>query len=192
MKIVHIFLSLSILFLFSGCIYIANPNYKKGRYKLSQCKKELAVDGDFRPYEKIDQIIVDKSKRRMYLYVGKRKKHTFRISLSRKKGKKIQRGDLKVPEGRYHITKKRCHSKYYRMIYISFPNQQDKIEASSRGVSAGSGITIHAQPFWNKNGKGNGYTLSKNWTNGCIAVTNQAMDKLWYAVDAGTPIEIRP
>jgi murein L,D-transpeptidase YafK len=192
MKTINLGISFIILFLFSGCIYIANPNYKKGNYKLSECKKELRLDQDFRPYQKIDQIIVDKSKRRMYLYKGKQKSDTFRISLSKNKGKKIQRGDLKVPEGRYYITKKICHSKYYRMIYISFPNEKDKLEAQQRGVSVGSGITIHAQPFWNKNGKGDGYTLSKNWTNGCIAVTNKNMDRLWYAVDAGTPIEIRP
>ena len=31
-----------------------------------------------------------------------------------------------------------------------------------------------------------------NWTDGCIAVTNEEMDEIWNAVDIGTPIEILP
>jgi len=30
------------------------------------------------------------------------------------------------------------------------------------------------------------------WTDGCIALTNTSMDRVWEAVDPGTPIEIRP
>jgi L,D-peptidoglycan transpeptidase YkuD (ErfK/YbiS/YcfS/YnhG family) len=32
----------------------------------------------------------------------------------------------------------------------------------------------------------------KDWTDGCIAVTNQEMDEIWAAVTDGTPIEIKP
>ena len=31
-----------------------------------------------------------------------------------------------------------------------------------------------------------------DWTNGCIAVTDDEMDEIWELVDDGTPIEIRP
>ena len=31
-----------------------------------------------------------------------------------------------------------------------------------------------------------------DWTDGCIAVTNQEMDEIWMRVDDGTPIEINP
>jgi L,D-peptidoglycan transpeptidase YkuD (ErfK/YbiS/YcfS/YnhG family) len=31
-----------------------------------------------------------------------------------------------------------------------------------------------------------------NWTDGCIAVTDQEMEEIWQAVDVGTPIEIVP
>ena len=31
-----------------------------------------------------------------------------------------------------------------------------------------------------------------SWTNGCIALSNRDMDRVWEAVDPGTPIEIRP
>lgn len=49
---------------------------------------------------------------------------------------------------------------------------------------------IHGQ----KNGLGWLPFISQrfNWTDGCIAVSNQAMDEIWVAVDAGIPIIIQP
>lgn len=37
---------------------------------------------------------------------------------------------------------------------------------------------------------GPGHRL-KNWTDGCIAVTDEEMDEIWKLVPVGTPIEIR-
>jgi L,D-peptidoglycan transpeptidase YkuD (ErfK/YbiS/YcfS/YnhG family) len=31
-----------------------------------------------------------------------------------------------------------------------------------------------------------------DWTNGCVAVTNEEIDEIWKLVKDGTPIEIRP
>ena len=31
-----------------------------------------------------------------------------------------------------------------------------------------------------------------NWTNGCIAVTDQEIEEIWQRVEIGTPVEIRP
>ena len=32
----------------------------------------------------------------------------------------------------------------------------------------------------------------KDWTKGCISVDNTAIEKIWAAVDDGTPIKNRP
>jgi murein L,D-transpeptidase YafK len=32
----------------------------------------------------------------------------------------------------------------------------------------------------------------RDWTDGCIAVTDEEIDEIWEAVPNGTPIEIRP
>ena len=32
----------------------------------------------------------------------------------------------------------------------------------------------------------------RNWTDGCVAVTNLEMDEIWRAVPDGTPVEIVP
>lgn len=136
--------------------------------------------------------MVDKSARKMYCYNGDEKIYTFRVSFSKVKGKKVKSGDHKVPEGIYKITRRRCHRKYYRMINISYPNKKDKEVAKMKGVRVGSGITIHGQLFWNRDGNSDKYTLSKDWTNGCIALTNRDLDKFWASVKNGTTIEIRP
>jgi murein L,D-transpeptidase YafK len=73
---------------------------------------------------------------------------------------------------------------------ISYPNEQDIAEARKKGVNPGGYITIHGQPKWNADGKGDEYTLSRDWTEGCMAVTNSAMDMLWRAVENGVPIDI--
>lgn len=174
-------------FFLTGCFEnYGDLVYKKGRYKSSQCHINDNINYT------INKIVVDKSKRKMYLYDGSMIRYSFRVSFSRKKGRKLRAGDNRVPEGDYYIGSRRCHSKYYKMIKISYPNKNDRVRAKKAGVSAGSGITIHAQPFWNGNGEGNNYTLSKNWTRGCIALTNKDMNTFWNSVAGGTPIEIKP
>jgi len=178
--------------LLSGCFDDEKLVFKKGKYNISECKQELRVGDDLIKEKKIDKIVIYKSKREMHLYRDDDKIYTFRISLGKRpKGRKTKRGDRRTPIGSYKITHKRCNSKYYRMIYISYPNHNDIVRAKRLGFSPGSGITIHAQPFWNGDGKGDNYTLSKDWTNGCIAISNSSMDILWYALKLGTPIEIK-
>lgn len=49
---------------------------------------------------------------------------------------------------------------------------------------------IHGQP----NGKEWLTVVSQrfNWTDGCVALSNEDMDAVWNAVNVGTPIEIEP
>lgn len=177
--------------LLTGCGDNVKLVYKKGNYKVAECRKELQLGNHFSADKKIDLIVVDKSDRKMYLYKNGKVLYTLRISLGKNPdGPKIRIGDFRTPEGNYRITYKKCHPKYYRMISVSYPNKEDIRNAKKRGVSPGSGITIHAQPFWNADGKGNNFTLSHDWTNGCIAITNYGMDLLWYSVKSGTPIRI--
>ena len=182
-----------VLGIFTGCgENYGNLKFKEGNYKTGECQQELSAGKHYHEIKGIDRIVVEKKNRKMYLYKGDKVVETFRISLGKNPdGTKLKQGDFRTPIGTYQITLKKCHPKYYRMINISYPNSADIAAARARGDNPGSGITIHAQPFWNDDGKGNNYTLSKDWTNGCVAVTNEAMDTLWYTVKSGTPIEIK-
>lgn len=178
------------LFFLSACG--KSPHLRGDHYSIEECKKELLDAKDYASDEGIDLIIVEKKERKMYLYKDNKVQSTFPVSLGKNPdGPKEKKGDNKTPEGTFFIDRKLCSPKYYRSLCISYPKEEDKKKATSKGVSPGGDITIHAQPVWNADGKGDSYTLTKNWTEGCVAVTNSAMKQLWYGVREGVPIIIR-
>jgi len=176
--------------IFSGCAQ--KPEVDGKIYILDTCREELIKKEDFHQEEKIDYILIDKQKRKMYVYKGGKIDEEYSISLGKNPiGTKEKQGDFKTPEGSYWIRKKICSPKYYRSLSISYPSHEDAKKAKAKGLNPGGDITIHAQPTWNADGNGDDYTLTHNWTNGCIAVTNSAMKKLWYCVDEGVPVIIK-
>ena len=178
------------IIIFSGCA--KSPEVINNHYSLAECKQELLNATDYAEDEGIDLIIVEKKQRKMYLYKDNKVQSVIPVSLGKNPdGPKEQQGDNKTPEGTFWIHRKLCSPKYYRSLCISYPRDIDKQKAAMKGVSPGGDITIHAQPTWNASGKGDKYTLAHNWTEGCVAVTNDAMKQLWYAVREGVPITIR-
>lgn len=139
------------------------------------------------------KIVVVKSKRVMVLFDENNNiLSRHRISLGKNNvGTKLKQGDYKTPEGTYKIIDKRPDKVYYREMLLDYPRQVDRERSKKLGFSAGGGITIHAQPNWNWDGHGNDYTLSNDWTEGCMAVTNEGMNAIWEMIALGTEIEIR-
>lgn len=74
-------------------------------------------------------------------------------------------------------------------MHVSYPNAVDRAQAEKRGVSPGGMITVHGQ----RNGFGwlSSIMQDFDWTDGCIAITNDEMDEFMELVKPGTPIEIR-
>jgi murein L,D-transpeptidase YafK len=141
--------------------------------------------------DKADLVLVNKSERKLYLKSGDKILKTWPVVFGANPvGHKQQEGDERTPEGRYLLDWKKSDSAFYKAIHISYPNEQDKKAAAERGVSPGGAIMIHGQP----NGYGGlAFIMQRfDWTDGCIAVTNEAMDEIWEAVPGGTPIEIVP
>jgi murein L,D-transpeptidase YafK len=140
---------------------------------------------------KADAVLVDKSDARLYLMKQGSTFATFPVTFGREpKGHKQQQGDERTPEGHYTLGHKNSNSDFYKSIHISYPNAQDRENARKLGVDPGGDIMIH--------GQANGWEWAAiiaqlfNWTNGCIALKNPHMDRVWEAVNPGTPIEIRP
>ena len=186
---------IGILFFMTGC---SEQGYRgkvdKTPYATKECRKGLSRGTEIDHASKIDKIVVYKKKRRLYTYRKGKKIDEFRISLGKNgdKGNKIQAGDYRTPEGAYCIVRKKCDDRLYKSLMISYPNSADRARAAKRGTKPGGYITIHGQPKWNADGRGNNYTLSHDWTEGCMAVTNVAIDRLWRAVENGTKIVINP
>jgi murein L,D-transpeptidase YafK len=141
--------------------------------------------------EKADKVVVYKSKRQMQLLRAEKVLRTYRIALGDSPvGHKRQEGDEKTPEGAYVLDWRNPNSIYYKSIHISYPNAQDRKQAQRRGVSPGGDIMVHGmnqQTAWL-----GGIHHWRDWTNGCIAVSNAEMDEIWGMVKNGTPIQINP
>lgn len=140
---------------------------------------------------KIDSLVIYKAERKMKTFAKGKLVKTYHIALgSNAIGKKQFQGDGKTPEGLYFIDGKNPNSDYHKNLGISYPNSQDTEHARKNGRSPGGDIKIHGYP--------NGYThfdiknLAKDWTIGCIAVTNKEIDELYQTVPIGTPVLILP
>ena len=141
--------------------------------------------------EKADLVVVHKSKTRIYLIKDNKVFKSYRIALgANPRGHKQKEGDERTPEGRYTLDYKKTDSAFYKAIHISYPNEDDVKRAEELGVDPGGQIMLHGQK--NQLSKISFTKQSRRWTDGCIAVTNSAMDEIWESVDAGTPIIIKP
>lgn len=140
---------------------------------------------------KITRLVVYKSKRLLNIFAGDTLLKSYTISLGDDPiGDKSFQGDEKTPEGQYSIFDKNPNSTCYKNLGISYPNDSDRKVSKALGKPTGGDIKIHGLP--NKQGYWGKFHRFIDWTNGCIAVTNEEMDELYYGVDIGTPITINP
>ena len=69
-------------------------------------------------------------------------------------------------------------------------DDQTAARAREAGARPGGLIMIHGQP--NAPTRSRGYYASRDWTDGCIALSNGDMAQIWQRTTIGTPIEIVP
>jgi murein L,D-transpeptidase YafK len=138
-----------------------------------------------------DRILILKSERKLQLLNSGKVLRTYKVALGpNPKGHKEREGDGRTPEGVYVIDYRNGKSQFYRALHVSYPNAADRAAARKRGVSLGGMIMIHGlgkQYGW----LGSAHT-ARDWTLGCIAVTNEEINDIWNLVADGTPVEIRP
>jgi murein L,D-transpeptidase YafK len=138
-----------------------------------------------------DLIVVRKAKRQMILLREGKTLRSYLVALGRTPvGPKRRQGDGKTPEGEYTISGRNKNSSYHRSLRISYPNSEDQSRARRAGVNAGGDIMIHGLP--NGVGKIGAAHRLNDWTEGCIAVTNDEIEEIWRLVPDGTPIRIEP
>src|SRR4051812_28169421 len=140
---------------------------------------------------KADRIVVRKAARRLDLYRDMTLLGSYSISLGgQPEGPKQSEGDGRTPEGVYAVDYRNANSSFHRALHISYPSARDVAAAKAAGVNPGGLIMIHGL----RNGLGflgHLHTLI-DWTEGCIAVTNNEIDEISRAVPDGTPVIIEP
>jgi len=143
------------------------------------------------PLPQADHVVVIKGARTLSLMRQGKMIKTYKISLGREPvGHKEKEGDSKTPEGDYIIDGRNPHSKFHLALHISYPSPRDKNLAERGGRAPGGAIMIHGRPNWT--GWIRALYEDRDWTDGCIAVSNAEMDEIWSAVPDGTPISIIP
>lgn len=134
--------------------------------------------------------LVDKLNRKLHVYVAGNRVATFSAELGAKGlNRKLHSGDQATPEGHYRVTEVRGpgRTKYYKALMLDYPNAEDRARfAYGRKTGqvplragVGSLIEIHGD-----GGQG------RDWTDGCVALANRDMDKVFERARVGTPVTI--
>lgn len=135
-------------------------------------------------------VVVDKDAHRLFVYQGGRIVREYDAEIGWNNiGDKLHQGDGATPEGRYKITQKksRGNSRYYKALLLDYPTAEDRRQLDAlkaagevpRATRVGGLIEIHGE-----GGRG------KDWTDGCVAITNDQIDWLFTRVAVGTPVTI--
>jgi L,D-peptidoglycan transpeptidase YkuD (ErfK/YbiS/YcfS/YnhG family) len=135
-------------------------------------------------------ILVDKLRRRLFLYYQGMRLAVFDAELGANGlRQKVHSGDQATPEGMYRVVELKEGKKtgFYKALLINYPNEDDvaRFEDSrhrgriSRRAGIGGLIEIHG-------GGGHGH----DWTDGCVALANADMDKVFSRVQIGTLVTI--
>jgi len=166
--------------------------------KVSLNKYQTWVDETLE-YSKTEQkpvIIIDKAAETLQLYKNGELVEEFKIELGKNPiDDKFLEGDNMTPEGKYSINWVRGlgNTSFHRAYMLNYPNEEDKKELSKLKwegkvkpfTSAGSHIEIHG-------GGAKDSEKKRNWTNGCMALSNTDIDKLFedHGLEQGTKVTI--
>ncbi len=133
----------------------------------------------------VTRVQVFKGARRMQLLSGSTvlKQYNMQMGFAPMGHKNIE-GDGKTPEGAYRIDRRNPNSRYHLSLGISYPNSDDIARAAAMGKTPGGEIFIHGTPYR--------YTGHRDWTWGCIAVSDPEMEDIYAMVKDGTPIFLYP
>ncbi len=137
----------------------------------------------------IDRIVIDKSDRRLIVYRDDVALRVYTVALGfAPEGDKERQGDGRTPEGIFRIDRKNGQSRFHLSLGLDYPHRDDIVRAAAGGYSPGGDIFIHGQP----RGVFGRQCIARDWTEGCIAVSNAVMNELWRVTRIGTVVEVRP
>ena len=83
------------------------------------------------------------------------------------------------------IDRRNPNSRFHLSLGINYPNEADIAFAKAEGKKPGGDIFIHGRPLQYQRGP-------RDWTWGCIAVTDEEIEVIYSMVQDGTPISIFP
>ena len=161
----------------------AEPGYVRSTY--------TAPAGARNDFPQATRVVVRKAERKLELLKGQEVLRSYRIALGLvPTGHKERAGDFRTPEGTYRLTRRNARSDFFLSIQVSYPSEADIRKAKRNGWDPGGSIMIHGLP--NRLRHDPAYYLERDWTDGCIAVSNSDMVEIWLLTQNDIPIEILP
>ena len=143
------------------------------------------------PLGLVDSIVVEKKAHTLTLFRDGKPMRTYLVALGSKPlGDKLRAGDNRTPEGVFFIDSRQPNSKYHLALHISYPDAAHRVRSQALGAEPGGDIMIHGLP--NGLGKAGASHRVNDWTNGCVALTDEEIEQIWSVVPIGTPVEIKP
>lgn len=144
-----------------------------------------------------------KAERRLRLWSGNRLLKEYPVALGfAPAGRKLRQGDGRTPEGRYYLCYRNGTSRFHRFLGLSYPGPED----ARRGLRAGlisrrTARLIRSAGLWRRKPPWDtalggavglyGGGVGQDWTWGCVALTNDAIEELYQALPLGTVIDLR-
>jgi murein L,D-transpeptidase YafK len=150
------------------------------------------------------RVVVLKSKRLLHVFDGQTLVRTYAIDLgSSPVGQKVRQGDGRTPTGRFRVCTKNTSSPYHRFIGIDYPDESAVDRGLACGLlSPGEAASIRKAladgqcPDWGTAVGGgigiHGHRKGRDWTGGCIALSNEHVEELFSVLRIGDPVEILP
>lgn len=139
----------------------------------------------------VDHVLVRKAERKLFLMHGDVVVRSYKVALGLNPvGTKERSGDFRTPEGSYRLVRRNPRSDFFLSMQVSYPNQADLKHARRNHWDTGGSIMIHGLPNQLKHDPS--YYETRDWTDGCIAVSNSDMLEIWLLTPDNAPIDILP
>jgi murein L,D-transpeptidase YafK len=158
----------------------------------------------FEWHVKQPRVVVLKSRRVLHLFDGDRLVRTYPFDLGiDPEGDKKRASDGRTPLGSFRIVTKNPGSDYHRFLGINYPHEEAVIRGLAKGlISAGEAASIRKahvegrRPDWTTSLGGgiglHGHRKGRDWTGGCVALDDAAIEELYNVLRVGDPVEILP
>lgn len=157
-------------------------------------------------------IFVDKSERRMVVHMAHGYHESFRVALGPEPvGDKELEGDGRTPEGEFYVCHRIRHDRFHRFLGLSYPGPEDAQRGEALGLlmpieiraihrafrqrgmppwrtALGGNVGIHG--YGRRQDRARRHTAGEDWTDGCVAVTNEEIERIYAHVRVGTRVVI--
>jgi murein L,D-transpeptidase YafK len=144
-------------------------------------------------------LVVHKSTQKLTVFDDGVPIYEFPVVTGRRaSGKKRFEGDMRTPEGVYHVVDKHPHARWRYFIEIDYPNTDD-VAAYANAVAdgqvpvingefvgIGGKVGIHGSDHYDDQARG------RNWTMGCVAMRSDDVAVVYDIVRPGTTVWILP